>query len=127
MSKSESSAVFSTIACLLLMATGFLMASFSIPYSFVPYLLAILAGGWKQTWEGTQELVHDKRLNVDLLMALAAIGACIIGHWFEGAMLTFIFCLSGALEEYTTNKSTREISSLMALQPTTALKMIESG
>ncbi len=44
MSKSESSAVFSTIACLLLMATGFLMASFSIPYSFVPYLLAILAG-----------------------------------------------------------------------------------
>ncbi|BDP84127.1 hypothetical protein EfmAA610_13370 [Enterococcus faecium] len=35
-------------------------------------------------------------LNVDLLMALAAIGACLIGNYFEGAMLTFIFCLSGA-------------------------------
>ena len=50
MSKSESSAVFSTIVCLLLMATGFLMASFSIPYSFVPYLLAILVGA-RQTVE----------------------------------------------------------------------------
>lgn len=50
-------------------------------------------------------------------MALAAIGACLIGNYFEGAMLTFIFCLSGALEEYTTNKSQKEITALMNLQP----------
>lgn len=60
-------------------------------------------------------------------MALAAIGACIIGNWFEGAMLTFIFCLSGALEEYTTNKSKKEIASLMNLQPEIAFLLDAAG
>ena len=73
------------------------------------YISAIIIGGYKQTSEGLKELWNDRTLNVDLLMALAAIGACLIGNYFEGAMLTFIFCLSGALEEYTTNKSQKKL------------------
>ena len=60
-------------------------------------------------------------------MALAAIGACLIGNFFEGAMLTFIFCLSGALEEYTTSKSQKEITALMNVQPRVAQRFTESG
>src|SRR5690625_1854763 len=52
-----------------------------------------------------------------MLMILAAIGSAIIGYWTEGAILIFIFALSGALETYTMNKSSRELSALMALQP----------
>lgn len=55
------------------------------------YISAIIIGGYKQTSEGLKELWNDRTLNVDLLMALAAIGACLIGNYFEGAMLTFIF------------------------------------
>ena len=50
-------------------------------------------------------------------MVFAAIGSAIIGYWTEGAILIFIFALSGALETYTLNKSHKEISSLMELQP----------
>ena len=39
-------------------------------------------------------------------MILAAIGSAIIGYWTEGAILIFIFSLSGALETYAMNKST---------------------
>lgn len=127
MLKSTSSAMISTLICLILMIVGAALSYLALPFSEAAYGLAILAGGWKQTWAGIEELWTDKSLNVDLLMALAALGACTIGHWFEGAMLTFIFCLSGALEEYTTNKSTREISSLMALKPTTAQRVLSDG
>lgn len=127
MVRSTISAMISTIACLILMVAGVTLSKLALPFSEVAYGLAILAGGWKQTWEGIEELWTEKSLNVDLLMALAALGACTIGHWFEGAMLTFIFCLSGALEEYTTNKSTREISALMALKPTTAQRLQSDG
>ena len=58
-----------------------------------------------------------------MLMILAAIGSAIIGYWTEGAILIFIFALSGALETYTMNKSHREISALMDLQPEEALRV----
>jgi Cd2+/Zn2+-exporting ATPase len=123
----EKKAMFATILCLLLMILGFILEKTNNPYAFISYLLAIFFGGYKQTKEGLLDTIQNKHLNVDLLMALAAIGACIIGHWFEGAMLTFIFCLSGALEEYATNKSKKEISSLMNLQPKTALLVSQFG
>src|SRR5699024_11575924 len=45
----------------------------------------------------------------------------------EGAILIFIFALSGALETYTLNKSNKEISSLMELQPEKALLITKEG
>lgn len=127
MSKSEKLAFLSTIFCLLFMIMG--VVSDKMNWAIFPifFILAIISGGWKQTYEGIEEIIHEKQLNVDLLMALAAIGACLIGHWFEGAMLTFIFCLSGALEEFATNKSTKEITSLMEMKPTLAVRLDESG
>lgn len=127
MGKTERQAFLSTVLCLGLMITAFIMEKNNIAGAPIVYIVAIVAGGWKQTTEGLSELIHDQQLNVDLLMALAAIGACIIGNWFEGAMLTFIFCLSGFLEEYTTNKSRKEITSLMNLQPQTAQKILADG
>lgn len=53
-------------------------------------------------------------------MIIAAIGAASIGYWAEGAILIFIFSLSGALESYTENKNKNELKSLMKLQPESA-------
>lgn len=124
MSKKERSAFLSTLFCLLFLIGGRIMMGFSLSVYPIFFILAIINGGWKQTYEGVSELIQEKTLNVDLLMALAAIGACLIGNWFEGAMLTFIFCLSGALEEYATNKSTKEITALMNVAPNEALKVV---
>ncbi len=85
--------------------------------SVVFYLLAFGIGGFSKAKEGLEETIKDKKLNVELLMILAAIGSAVIGYWTEGAILIFIFALSGALETYTMNKSHREISSLMEIQP----------
>jgi len=86
-------------------------------------LAAFAIGGYAKAKEGITETLEHRELNVELLMFLAAIGSAAIGYWTEGALLIFIFSLSGALETYTLNKSNKEISSLMELQPETALRI----
>ncbi|HAM80346.1 heavy metal translocating P-type ATPase [Ornithinibacillus bavariensis] len=90
------------------------------------HLFAFAIGGYAKAKEGITETVKNKELNVELLMIFAAIGSTIIGYWTEGAILIFIFALSGALETYTTNKSNKEISALLKLQPETAT-VIKNG
>lgn len=87
------------------------------------YLAAYVIGGFAKAKEGIEETISNKELNVEMLMILAAIGSAIIGYWMEGAILIFIFALSGALETYTMNKSHKEISALMNLQPEEALRV----
>lgn len=91
--------------------------------SVIAYLSAYLIGGFAKAKEGIVETLKNKQLNVELLMILAAVGSAIIGYWAEGAILIFIFSMSGALETYTMNKSHKELSSLMELQPEEALKV----
>ncbi|OMP68137.1 heavy metal translocating P-type ATPase [Domibacillus epiphyticus] len=89
--------------------------------SVAAYLSAFVIGGFAKAKEGIQETIENKELNVEMLMILAAAGSAAIGYWTEGAMLIFIFAVSGALETYTMNKSQKEISALMEIQPDTAL------
>ncbi|GBU11198.1 Cd2+/Zn2+-exporting ATPase [Erysipelotrichaceae bacterium] len=94
------------------------------PYIFVS---SFIIGGYSQAVDGIKSTIKEHKLNVELLMVLAAIGASIIGFWLEGAILIFIFSLSGALENYTSNKSKQEIYKLMELQPTSAKRLNADG
>ncbi|WP_235886165.1 heavy metal translocating P-type ATPase [Paenibacillus cymbidii] len=91
------------------------------------FLLAYLIGGYAPGKEGLLQLIKKRQLTVNLLMILAATGAVIIGYWNEGAVLIFIFALSGALESYAMDKSRREITALMKLQPEEAYLIEADG
>ena len=91
----------------------------------VIFILAYAIGGYYKAKEGFFETFKQRRLNVELLMILAAVGSAVIGYWMEGAILIFIFGLSGALETYTMNKSHKEISALMSLQPEEAVRILD--
>ncbi|NKC69095.1 heavy metal translocating P-type ATPase [Vagococcus fluvialis] len=123
----ERSSMIATIICGVLMVTGLINQNTGgtlFPYIFI---IGMIIGGFNQTKEGIIDTIEEKHLNVDLLMALAAIGACTISYYFEGIMLTFIFSLSGSLEEFTTNKSKKEIEGLMEIQPENAFLLNENG
>ncbi|KMY53076.1 ATPase [Bacillus sp. FJAT-27231] len=101
-----------------LILTGWLLDKNGLHSAAVTgYVLAFMIGGFAKAKEGIEETIADKELNVEMLMIFAAIGSALIGYWTEGAILIFIFALSGALETYTMNKSQKEISSLMDIQP----------
>ncbi|NPC92347.1 cadmium-translocating P-type ATPase [Bacillus sp. WMMC1349] len=94
--------------------------------SIILFLFAFCIGGFAKAKEGIKETITNKTLNVELLMIFAAIGSAMIGYWAEGAILIFIFSLSGALETYTLDKSKRDLTSLMKLEPEEAI-LLEAG
>ncbi|MFD2618475.1 heavy metal translocating P-type ATPase [Terrilactibacillus laevilacticus] len=107
----------------ILILIGYVINHMSTQTPWYIFLFAYLIGGFAKAKEGIEETLKEKTLNVELLMIFAALGAAFIHHWFEGAMLIFIFALSGALETYSTEKSSKALSSLMKLQPETATRL----
>lgn len=89
------------------------------------YLGCYGAGGWQPALDGLQELAQ-RRLDVDLLMILAAVGAASIGQVFDGALLILIFATSGALEDVATTRTEDSVRALLDLAPETAV-VVEGG
>ncbi|RAN80595.1 heavy metal translocating P-type ATPase [Bacillus sp. SRB_331] len=113
--------IFAIISGIFILAGWILTKNGAITAGIVFYIFAYLTGGYVKAKEGVKDTIEEKELNVEMLMLFAAIGAAIIGYWAEGAILIFIFALSGAMESYTLNKSQKEISALLDLQPEEAL------
>jgi Cd2+/Zn2+-exporting ATPase len=84
------------------------------------YIVSYLTGGYGPTRDLIRNLLA-KRLDINLLMVVAAAGSAVLGHWGEGAVLLFLFSLSGALESRTMERTARTIESLVELRPETAL------
>lgn len=110
-----------------LTAIGWLLEQrlYSVAVSF--FILSYAVGGYAKAKEGLNTLVHERDLDVNLLMFAAAIGAAAIGYWTEGAILIFIFSLSGALETLTIERSSRDISALMDMKPEKAIRCLEGA
>ena len=109
-----------------LMLIAWAVGGWSEMLSVVLYVISYAVGGWGTAKEGIETLFKERELDVNLLMIAAAIGAASIGYWNEGAMLIFIFALSGALESYTMERSKKDLTALLAMKPATAMR-IENG
>lgn len=66
------------------------------------------------------EALRERKINVDLLMVLAALGAAVIDQWREGAILLFLFSLSNVLQAYAIGRSRQAIRGLLKLYPSEA-------
>ena len=60
-------------------------------------------------------------IGIDLLVSIAAIGAVIIGEYWEAAAVTFLFAIGGALENATLSKTRSALAELVAVAPDTAV------
>jgi Zn2+/Cd2+-exporting ATPase len=90
------------------------------------YALAIGLGGRYvivKAWYAARAL----RADMNLLMAIAVIGAITIGEWFEAATVTFLFALSLLLESWSVDRARRAIASLLDLAPPVARLRLSSG
>ncbi len=62
-------------------------------------------------------------IGIDLLVSVAAIGAVIIGEYWEAAAVTFLFAIGHALESATLNKTRSALAELVAVAPDVAVVM----
>lgn len=64
-----------------------------------------------------------KFISIDLLVSTAAIGATLIGNFWEAAAVTFLFAIGHALEAGTMNKTRAALAELVAVAPDVAVVM----
>jgi Zn2+/Cd2+-exporting ATPase len=96
--------------------------------SFIPGLtplvyVSILAGSYfalTSAWDS----LKNREFDVNLLMVMAAIGAVIVGHPEDAAVLLFLFSLSSTLEEFALGKTKSAIAALVKLRPQRAMRVV---
>ncbi len=82
-------------------------------------IVSFAAGGYvgiRETLIG----IRQRKFDIDFLMTAAAFGAAAIGEWEEGALLLFLFTLSGALETFAMDRTRHAIEALTELRPEVA-------
>jgi Cd2+/Zn2+-exporting ATPase len=105
---------------LMIFATIFMSASWSVWL----WGTAFLVGGMAKAIEGVKKTIQEKSLNVEFLMIAAALAAFLTGEYAEGAILIFIFAVSGVLEEFATSQSEKALTKLLHLAPKKAIRVL---
>jgi Cd2+/Zn2+-exporting ATPase len=91
------------------------------------WALAFLAGGIPAARTAVRELWSEHKLDVDLLMVVAALGAASVGQAGDGGILLFLFSLSNTLQAWAFTRTRNAIEALMALHPEKATRLGPGG
>jgi Cd2+/Zn2+-exporting ATPase len=84
------------------------------------FLAVVAVLGYHIAGRGLSSLLK-KRLDMNLLMTVAAAGAFLIGHGEEGATVIFLFYIAEFLEDYAVEKTRKSVGALMKLAPELAV------
>jgi len=84
------------------------------------FIVIAAISGYSIAKEGFLSLIFRKKLSIDFLIMIAAVGSFFIGHGEEGAAVIFLFYVAEFLEGYATERARKSIISLMELAPEVA-------
>ena len=88
------------------------------------YLLSMAAGGWPIAIAALTAL-RRRTLDMNVLMALAAVGAVGIGDYAEGAWVLVLFAVGTTLEALALDRSRRSVEALTELAPAEAQVLVD--
>jgi Cd2+/Zn2+-exporting ATPase len=111
-----------TALCLGTLVAGWLAEDFTALPRWLPWLLyavSYASGGYFSVREAWDTL-KARRFDVNFLMLVAAAGAALVGQPREGAVLMFLFALSGTLETYAMGRTHASVRALLDLSPKVA-------
>jgi Cd2+/Zn2+-exporting ATPase len=89
------------------------------------YLASMVVGGWPVARAAITAL-RRRSLDMNVLMALAAVGAVGIGAYAEGAWVLALFALGTWLETFALDRTRRSVEELAELAPEEA-RIVEGG
>ncbi|MCB9157893.1 MAG: cadmium-translocating P-type ATPase [Caldilineaceae bacterium] len=115
-------ALILTVITLLALGIGWAGEALGVLPQWAIMLTAIVAygAGGYTGFTGAMAEARQGKLDIDFLMIAAAVGAALIGAWHEGALLLFLFTLSGALETFALERTREAIKALADLRPDAA-------
>lgn len=113
---------------------GLLLLAFALSLLGLPevvsnalYAASIIIGGVYVARAGWVGLRTTHAPDMNALMAVAAVGAMIVGEFAEGALTVFLFSLGELLESYSMDRARNAIRTLMNLTPEEATLVSGDG
>ncbi|MDX2130885.1 MAG: cation-translocating P-type ATPase [Planctomycetota bacterium] len=103
-----------------LLLVGMVLGWLGVPFGAAP-VWASLAIGMVYGGRPAIDALRNLRFDIDVLMVVGAGLAAYIGHPGEGALLLFLFVLSGALEDLAMLRTEREVAALHKMMPEAAM------
>jgi Cd2+/Zn2+-exporting ATPase len=115
------------IAAVALWLVGAVLSVFfdQVAAARVAYGLAVVAGGWTFGRSAVQA-VRVRRIDMNVLMAVAIAGALLLGDWAEAAAAAALFAIGNLAQSLTLDRTRSALSSLSRLTPAEATR-IENG
>ncbi|OPY15441.1 MAG: putative cadmium-transporting ATPase [Syntrophus sp. PtaB.Bin001] len=108
-----------TVISFVMLLLGLIAERVAVPAA-VPtalFVAGIVLGGFLPARNGISVLINARELDMNVLMAIAVVGAAAIRQFEEAATVVFLFSLGNALQGYTLDKTRNSIRSLMDLSP----------
>lgn len=81
---------------------------FLIPYAVI---------GWDVLWKAIRNIAHGQVFDENFLMALATVGAFVIGEYPEGVAVMLFYQVGELFQSYAVGRSRQSIAALMDIRP----------
>ena len=81
------------------------------------YLIPYFVIGWDVLWKAIRNIAHGQVFDENFLMAVATIGAILLGDYKEGVAVMLFYQIGELFQSYAVGKSRRNISELMDIRP----------
>lgn len=93
--------------------------------SLILYYISILTVAFYIGIIGLRELIMERRFSVEFLMAVAGLGALLLGRFIESATVLLLYCVAEYLEDYIQDRARRTVEKLGKFLPDRAHVIIE--
>ncbi|MGZ4948306.1 MAG: heavy metal translocating P-type ATPase [Halobacteriota archaeon] len=123
--KQKEVAIISVAAAIFLIGVYLDVATSQHALAQIAYLATALVAGYSIIKNGFVGVIRKHRLDMNLLITIAAAGAFAIGHGEEGATVMLLFFVAEFLEDYAGDRARQEVGSLLRLAPETAVVVRE--
>lgn len=90
----------------------------------IAYGLAVVFGGWTFGRAAVQA-VRVRRIDMNVLMTIAILGALLLGDWAEAAAAAALFAIGNLAQSLTFDRTRNALSSLSGLTPPDALRIVD--
>ena len=115
-------------AAVALLAAGFLLTGRVHPaVSIACFVAAYLCVGYDVLWTALRNILRGEVFDENFLMAVASIGAMVMGEYAEGAAVMALYQVGEYFQDKAVDKSRASITALMDIRPDHANKLVDGA
>lgn len=112
--------IFKIVCGGILFIAGYILSEFTDVSSYIPLIcfgISYIVVGFNIVKEAVEGVMHGNIFNENLLMAIASIGAFIIGEYSEGCAVVILYTIGEYLQGLAVGKSRKSIADMLEMKP----------